>query len=279
MRFAVVAAVLLAVILAGCVERHSFERCRGDTVDWDAGTLCHDGRLREFILTDPEVSHDGPVPLLVALHGGAGDAANMQRKTNLDDWARQHGVLVVYPEGTPSLKGLDLRTWNAAHCCGKARTDGTDDVGFLDALVTAVQDRFPIDAGRIGATGHSNGGMMAHFWAASSDTVTHIMPVAGAVGGRTPVDGPLELPPEPGRAITVLIIHATDDPRVPYHGGQGENLGTQRHDTSVAEAVAFWEAGGSTVTVVAAEGGHGWPGGEADVGPAPAEPDASRLIV
>lgn len=238
--------------------------------------MCHDGRMREFLWAAPD--GEGPHALLIALHGGAGDADNMARKTRLLEHADE-GVVVIVPDGTPAAKGTEFRTWNAAHCCGRARTDGTNDVAFLDALAQAAQERFAIDDHRIGVTGHSNGGMMAHHWAASSTVPTHVAPVAGAIGGRTPSDGPWEQSPEPPHAPGVLIIHATDDDRVPYDGGEGENLGTQRWDASVDQAVAFWEAAGSNVTVVMAEGGHGWPGGEADIAQAPAEPDASRLII
>lgn len=280
-RAIVLAALFVSVAVAGCVDRHTFERCRGDDATWDSdgtGTLCHDGRLRTFLFVLPD--HDGPAALLIALHGGAGDADNMARKTRLPAMAADEGFALLVPDGTPAFRGGDLRTWNAAHCCGKARDAGTDDVGFIDALVEAAQAHLLVDAARIGVTGHSNGGMMAHAYAAQSDVATHIMPVAGAIGGRTPVDGPLEQIPAPEHApAKVLIIHADDDPRVPYDGGQGQNLGTQRFDLSVADAVAFWEGVGANVTVVTTHGGHGWPGGESDIAAGPTSPDASRLIV
>lgn len=276
-------AALLTFTLSGCVD-HTFPRCRGDDVNWDgeagasAGMICVDGRQRDFIAVVPE--GDGPFPLLVALHGGGGDAANMMDKTGLDQLGLLEGVVVLFPEGTPGLRGADLRTWNAVHCCGRAQEDGTDDVAFLDALIELAAGELPIDRERIGVTGHSNGGMMAHRYGAErSETVALIAPVAGSVGGATPPGSAWKLPLAPSSAIDVLIIHATDDPRVPYDGGQGENLGAQRHDASVQDAVDFWESHGSTVQVVATTGGHGWPGGQPDITPAPASPNASQLIV
>lgn len=243
-----------------------------------AATVCVDGRQRDFVAMVPE--GDGPFPLLIALHGGGGDAANMMEKTGLDQLGLLEGVVVMFPQGTPGLRGADLRTWNAVHCCGRAQDDQTDDVAFLDRIIDLASGELAIDTDRIGITGHSNGGMMAHRYGAErSDVVALIAPVAGSVGGATPPGSTWKLPPAPAHAIDVLIIHATDDPRVPYDGGQGENLGAQRHDASVQDAVAFWEGHGSTVEVVATTGGHGWPGGKPDITPAPEEPDASRLIL
>lgn len=284
---AVIAALLFASLsLSGCLDFHTFERCNerkeeplfGDTTM----QMCVDGRLRTAILTVPE--GDGPFPLLIALHGGAGTASNMQDKTGLDDVATNRSVMVVYPDGTPAVKFVDqIRTWNAAHCCGQARDDNTDDVTFLDALIAALQDEYAIDPSRIGITGHSNGGMMAHHYGATSDVATHIMPVAGSIGGRNPVDAAEQRIPVPDHAPPkVLIIHATDDERVPYDGGEGENLGEQRVDLGVDAAIEFWETAGASVELVTTEGGHGWPGGKADLAgfaKTPDEPNASELVV
>lgn len=283
MRAVIIVLLVASVAFAGCIESHTFERCnerRSEPLFGETSMqMCVDGRLRTAILTVPE--GDGPFPLLVALHGGAGTADNMQRKTGLDGHAHNQSVIVAYPEGTPQVKFVDpVRTWNAAHCCGKARADGTDDVAFLDAFIDALQEEYPIDPDRIGVTGHSNGGMMAHMVGAAGQHATHIMPVAGAIGGRTPPEAELQIIPDPvGTVPKVLIIHAEDDERVPYDGGEGQNLGEQRYDMSVQEAVDFWEGHGAVVDLVTTRGGHGWPGGEADLTPTPAEPDASALVV
>lgn len=282
MRAIALALLVISLSFAGCVERHTFERCRGDDATWNddgTGTICVDSRIRSFLYVTSE--SDDPQPLLVALHGGGGSAENMLRKTRLGDHAEDDGFILVVPQGTPLTKFDNIRTWNAAHCCGTAKEDGTNDVAFLDALVEAFDERYAIDTNRVGVTGHSNGGMMAHAYGAKSDTATHIMPVAGAIGGRFPADGELEVIPVPEHdAPEVLIIHAEDDDRVPYDGGEGNNLGTQqRYDMSVDEAVTFWEDAGATVELVTVTGGHGWPGGEADIAKAPKEPDASQLVV
>lgn len=280
MRAVFVAAVLLVPLAAGCFDPSPLPRCR-DAEPWDGGPegeLCVDGRLRTFLAAVPD--GDGPFPLLVALHGGAGHAENMAHKTHLDERGPEEGVVVLFPQGTPAVRGGDVRTWNAVHCCGRAWNEGTDDVAFLDALLEAAQDALPIDEDRIGITGHSNGAMMAHRYGAErSERVCCIMPIAGTVGGATPPDAPMQTPVTPMAPVRVLIVHAMDDPRVPYDGGEGQNLGEQRLDLSVDESAAFWRHAGSTVRIEATEGGHGWPGGESDVAPAPAEPDATGLAL
>jgi polyhydroxybutyrate depolymerase len=63
------------------------------------------------------------------------------------------------------------------------------------------------------ATGHSNGGIMAHRLAAErAGIIAAIAPVAGALDLRSFA---------PIRAVPVLQIHSVDDPRALYAGGLG----------------------------------------------------------
>ena len=54
----------------------------------------------------------------------------------------------------------------ARPCCGRARSLGLDDVGFLDAVLDDVARRVEIDATRIYEVGESNGAMLAYQYAA-----------------------------------------------------------------------------------------------------------------
>lgn len=103
--------------------------------------LEHGGRTRGFIVHVPNASRtDRPVPLVLALHGGGGSMEVMAR-----DWlygmvaqSEASGWIVVFPNGFSRLGGK-LATWNAGLCCGAARDRGSDDVGFLRAVVADVQ--------------------------------------------------------------------------------------------------------------------------------------------
>lgn len=274
------ATLALVIALSGCLQSNP---------EWNIQT--EDG-ARSVMYHVPD--GEGPFPLLIALHGGLGTPRSMMEKSQFDEWADNEGFIVVYPEG------ID-RTWNAGHCCGKARDQDRDDVAFLEAVLDKV--RAEHDISRIGVTGHSNGAMMAYRFAAESSEVDFVAVVAGAIGGqKNAFADPYEIP-APGRPVDVLIIHARDDPNVPFDGGRGpESVDPLRIDLSVPDAVAFWaqannatlarEAqdgdvlrewyeGSANVTLVSTLGGHGWPGSAKQIALTdnPAAPDASEEIV
>lgn len=249
--------------------------------------LRHDGRARAFIVHVPH-SHraDRPAPLVLALHGGGGsmDVMARDRLYGLVTQSERSGWIVVFPNGFSRLGG-PLATWNAGICCGAARDQGSDDVGFLRAVVAEVQQRVRIDAQRIFATGLSNGGMMAYRLACEApDLFRAIAAVAGT-------DGTTDC--RPGRPVPVFHLHAKDDDRVLFNGGSGSASDTHANFVSVPATVDKWArlnacrgpaqrvleqpgvvcevrsgcADGTEVRLcVTDSGGHSWPGGRKALG-------------
>lgn len=175
-------------------------------------SLHHDGRTRSYIVHVPP-GINGPVPVLLAFHGGGGNAAGFKAYAELDRVADAEGFLVVYPNGTGVLANV-LLTFNSGDgCCGYAREHNVDDVGFAVAVLADLENRTAIDRRRIYATGHSNGAGMSHRLAAErSDLVAAIAPVAAS----------LDLAAfAPSMPVPVLQIHSVDDPRALYEGGLG----------------------------------------------------------
>ena len=116
---------LLAAPVAGAQTREKFE---------------HGGRSREAFLYVPEnVKPDIQAPLLVLLHGSGRDGASLVNPWR--DLAREEGLVLVGPNAT------DRAGWNM-------KSDGPD---FLEALVTFVQGKQPIDRRRVYVFGHSAG--------------------------------------------------------------------------------------------------------------------------
>lgn len=305
-RLAVLAAVaLLLPLAAGCAQ--PFPSCTrdGKVPDLTAGDLsimvCVQGDERTARIHVPSVIVQ-PTPILVMLHGGGGNAKQFEKGSQMDDVADDLRFIVVYPQGMPQRRGSDFRTWNAIHCCGKAFAEQSRDAEFVGRLVEVLVASWSIDGSRIGVAGHSNGAMMAYRLAAErSDLFASVMPVAGTIGGQPDPGAKLRVIAQPERPVSVLILHARDDPRVPYEGGDDHSFGQPRTDLSVGAAVAFWRAvdgitaepkavtradgvqeelhgsgGGVEVRVLTTVGGHGWPG--ADKKDAPAVPGASAEI-
>jgi polyhydroxybutyrate depolymerase len=250
----------------------------------DRQTLQHDGRTRSYIVRAPrDVGRDRtPLPVVLVLHGGGGNAQNAERMTGFTDLVERERLIAVYPDGTGRLP-TTLLTWNADHCCGSAMTNRVDDVGFIAALLDTLAARYPVDAARIYVTGMSNGGMMAHKLARElPQRIAAIAPVVGAIfEGAPPPKGP----------VSVLAINGLLDRSVPVHGGLGEgvgrnswsgtptqdNLGQGRYwaaaggcsaepERAQQGAVITWThrcpAGRSVQVVQLEDNGHAWPGGQ-----------------
>lgn len=173
----------------------------------------HDGLDRRYLIHVPPSYRTGAAaPVVLAFHGGGGNALQAMESFGLNETADRHGFLAIYPEGSGRrIAGRHLGTWNTWKCCGSALRKGVDDVGFVSALIDDLMAKLTIDAGRIYATGISNGGMMAYRLGCElSARIAAIAPV-GSPGGLGPC--------EPTRAVPLLHFHGTADPCAPYGGG------------------------------------------------------------
>lgn len=160
-----------------------------------------DGRPRTWELHVPVDLGAGEVPLVVALHGAGASGARLRATTGYDDLADDEGFVVVFPDAIGVLP-----TWNAGDCCPPASLVDTADVAFVEALVDQLLTELPIDPDRVYVTGHSNGAMLTHRLACESDRFAAAVAVAGS----------LELPCASAPPLSVLQIHGTADPIVPF---------------------------------------------------------------
>jgi polyhydroxybutyrate depolymerase len=261
-------------------------------------TIDHDGLKRSYLVHVP-TGYDAskPMPLLVSLHGGG---ASMNYQASDENYgqvskADRAGFIVVFPNGY-SRQGASgkLATWNAGDCCGPARDQNVDDVGFIRKMLDNLHKQLNIDRQKVFATGMSNGGLMAHRLACEmSDTFKAIAPVAGTDNTKSC---------NPKNPVSVLQIHAQNDDHLPFKGGMGDkSMGRAvTNFTSVPESISRWVKrdacspapkrvlekqgaycdryscqGNTAVELCVTEtGGHSWPGAHKTRG----EP-ASQAIV
>jgi polyhydroxybutyrate depolymerase len=185
--------------------------------DVEGGIVTADGRTRTYRIHVPDGLSGQPAPLLVAMHGGTGWAAQFERSSGFDAQADAHGVIVVYPDGVGN--GPDettTRTWNAGDCCGPAVRKQVDDVGFVRQLLDTIEAQYPIDLTRVYAAGHSNGGFMAYRLACElSDRIVAV----GLQSGGLAIDTCA-----PSQPVSVLHIHGAADTNVPPSGGVGSGI-------------------------------------------------------
>jgi len=217
-------------------------------------------------------------PLVVMLHGGFGSAGQAEKSYGWDGEADRGHFVVAYPDG------LD-RAWNTGGgCCGTPGRTNADDIGFVTAMVSAIERQLPVDANRVYATGISNGGIMAYTLACHTTIFAAIGPDSATELGGCPAPAPL----------SVIHIHGTADKNIPYQGGEGDGV-AHIDGPPVPSLVARWRGidhcaapatksagvvttstaacpGGRTVELITIAGaGHQWPG-------ATPNPLAQRLL-
>ena len=181
------------------------------------GTLrTPDGRVRSYHVYIPaSLPKDKAVPLLIGLHGGLGHGTQFEANSGFDRLADANRFLVVYPDGTPIPALPAGLVWNAGGCCAAAADDrnDVDDVGYISALIDTLERTYRIDAGRVFATGHSNGAMLSYRLACQLST--KVVAIAVQSGALFQTDC------HPARTVSVMAIHGTADQNVPIAGGVG----------------------------------------------------------
>src|SRR5690606_3946027 len=238
------------------------------------------GQQRSYKLFVPNGAGKEPLPLMIVMHGGLGNADETERTTGMNRVAQANRLLVAYPNGTGARLMPNHRTWNAGKCCGRAVELRVDDVGFIHAMLTDIARQEPLVRSRVYASGISNGAMMAYRLACElPDDIAAIVPVSGT----------LALNSCPGaKDIPVLHIHGGRDSNVPYQGGMGENAisgvahrsvpetlkmiagahgcaaGAQRRSLEDGSELSSWNCQGKAPLQLRLipDGEHVWPGGD-----------------
>jgi polyhydroxybutyrate depolymerase len=171
------------------------EECvRGDY----AAEIESSGHIRRYLLHVPAAYEpEESAALVLAFHGAGIEPERFVDYTRFSNVADREGFLVVYPQGL----GEDP-VWNPS--------PGSRDVQFVRDLIDHLQRRCNVEPTRIYATGHSNGGGMAHRLACElADRIAAIGPVSGAYHAGVC---------SPSRPVPVFAIHGTADPIVSYEG-------------------------------------------------------------
>jgi polyhydroxybutyrate depolymerase len=111
-----------------------------------------DGRSRTFLLHLPDNLKNN-APLVFVIHGYGDSANGIRNFTKMDSIADKNGFAVCYPEATLGNDGL--RSWNVGYS-----NYGVDDIGFINALASFLQNTYKLSVKNTFCTGMSNGGDM-----------------------------------------------------------------------------------------------------------------------
>jgi len=146
---------------------------------------------RDALLQVPETSLDGPLPLIVLLHGAGGSGEGVLRR--LGSAPDAAGVAVLAPDSRDA-------TWDGI------RSGFGRDVTFIDRALERVFDSIAVDPARVGVGGFSDGATYAlSLGLVNGDLFTRVV----AFSPGFVVDGPTHGTPR------FFISHGTADPILP----------------------------------------------------------------
>lgn len=220
---------VLATALAGLAGTASAEarpsRCLAAGAEYHAGVNCRlvgvQGYPRRYEVYVPRTR---PVtgrlrPVVLAFHGSAGSGKLFMRRSGWRNQADATGAIAVFPTGARYrvLDSGNLSTkWNDFDLVNRVSLDekppgypeGADwpanDVGFVDAMLSDLEAKLPIDRSRVYATGFSNG---AGFTARLAVERSRVLAAAAMSGGALDA-------PHPGAERSVpsyLAVGELDD--------------------------------------------------------------------
>lgn len=176
---------------------------------------------RTFLLAQPERGPAGARPLVLVLHGHGGSAAQaLGQKAGaspLAAWlpiADREGVYIAALDG--SKAGDGKAGWNDCRRDAPGNPP-VDDVAFAREVVHKLAAAGRVDPQRVYAMGMSNGAMMTYRLAQELSP-----PLAGfaAVSGLMASDNGCAPTRQPQQKMPAMVITGTEDPLVPYNGGQ-----------------------------------------------------------
>ncbi|MDP9072999.1 MAG: polyhydroxybutyrate depolymerase [Actinomycetota bacterium] len=230
------------------------------------------GRKRTYLLHRPYLAVGSRPPLVIVLHGATLTADQTERYYHWDPLANANGFVVAYPQGIDNA-------WNAGSCCGDAPDLGTDDVGFVAAVMADAAARSDADPLRRYLTGVSNGAMMTlRYQCERPKQLAAIGAVAGTL--TSSCDHPA--------AVPFVAIHGLDDQVVSFAPDSGTVEGGPAIRLPASETISRFQAAdschdpvtltkgvvhiqtstcspGLDVEVITIDGaGHQWPGARID---------------
>ena len=171
-----------------------------------SGQFSVDGIQRNYIIHLPPTYGHFELPVVFVLHGGGGNAAQVQRYMGFDRIADYENFITVYPQGINKQwnDGREFREGVSSH----------DDMHFISELMDTLAAHYKCDTGRFFATGISNGGFFSIYlsWKLSNRLLA-VAPVCATIPEL------LRNVFHPALPTSVLLINGTADPLVPYHGG------------------------------------------------------------
>ena len=224
----------------GVVERTAgmVEEAGGEVV-----YVHHPGRGDRTVLGLPVEFVDGETPLIVSLHGYAGDPVYHSAYLPLHERINAAGFALLLPNALPD--GAGHPAWNPTDRCCDGGKAGEDDVAYLTELVAEASSSR--NFGPVYFFGYSNGGFMSYHMACRA--LADLRAVASLAGTSYLEDSSCDGAPP----VSVLHIHGTADNVILYGGEETEP------DPGSGGERAFYASAEDMVTRWSRRAGCDWP--------------------
>ncbi len=213
-----------------------------------------DGIKREALLHLPAANAPKPWPVVFVFHGHGGGMREASWNQRVHEvWPE---ALVVFMQGLPAAGRLTDAVGEEPGWQAGPGVDGDRDLKFFDTALAGLRADFPVDARRVYATGHSNGGAFTYLLWAQRRAVFAAFGPSAAVAGRD--FGRLEPAPVihiagendqlvrfPWQKLMIKVLCRTNE----CGPGHATGEGLMRYDSPV----------GAPVEVYVHAGGHRYP--------------------
>jgi polyhydroxybutyrate depolymerase len=164
----------------------------------------------------------GKVPAFIVLSGVNASLATEEGRDGLIPFAQAGQLVLVYP--------VDIQeSWNAGFCCGAAQARNINDIGFIDALVGALQAQ--PEVGPIYLIGYSNGGKLAYDVVCSNPAlVKGFAVIAATPTSNCPAGAP----------VSFLAMDGTNDTIEAYNASSPQHSSDGFQEVPVVDEVNWW---------------------------------------
>ncbi len=181
------------LICTGCGERQTLP----------SSTINVGGIDREYNLFVPNNPPEGPMPLLVAIHGGGGQGEAFPQQAQFEALAESQGIILAFPQAhlMPNNEG----EWQL-----NTRPESRHDLDYIEAMIDDISSRHQVDATRVYATGYSLGSMFTY------DLACHLSARFAAIAsfaGTMPVT---MHSCDQAHKVPIMHIHGVEDGIISY---------------------------------------------------------------
>jgi len=222
--------IVFALLLAGCAGATEAPA----TGELTEHTIAVGDRVRDYLFYVPPglANSAEPRPLVMVFHGGGGKSKQIEKEVGptLEPIADREGFFIVYPNAVDKM-------WDfGAGKVSEQLKERVDDRRYFGDVLQELTSGFPIDESRIFATGISRGGQASYFVACTfPGEIRAIAPVA------MPMPVFMRQLCADATSTGVAIFNGTDDPLVPYGGGEIKVGRKTRGEVMSTDAtVDFW---------------------------------------